>query len=302
MLIAESVGLQEAAQITPPPRANPCTPSPDDTSQGPNPSIDIWIQYRLYSDVQTVGDSEKVYKRITNRGPMPPMDLHFRDMTLSLFKTFRLKPSGLRCYTGPTWAAIYLEMPEATNKTNPWVVVTLVVHPGRARRGLVVVAGDQAEFGPDNPGQTSGGRVVVAGDQAELGPDDPGQTRVGRVVVTGDQAGLAPDKDTVSGGTKHRLEPDDLPSPKRPNLELGQVGIPCQDTTLLNIDGFLTICEIPLDYQPIRDVIAKNDIFHWTAFEGATKDDLLDLGLKWGPVQSILCGLKKAGKHCQSQD
>ncbi|KAA1107500.1 hypothetical protein PGT21_016005 [Puccinia graminis f. sp. tritici] len=128
---------------------------------------------------------------------------------------------------------------------------------------------------PAQPGQTSGGRVVVVGDQAELGPDDPRQTRVGHIVVTGDQAGLAPDKDTVSGGTKHRLEPDDLPSPKRPNLELG---------------------------QPIRDVIAKHDIFHWTAFEGAIKDDLLDLGLKWGPVQSILCGLKKAGKHCQSQD
>jgi hypothetical protein len=130
----------------------------------------------------------------------------------------------------------------------------------------------------------------------------PGRTRVGRVVVTCNQAGLAPDEDTVSGGTKHRLEPDHLPSPKRPNLELGQVGIARQVTRLLDIDGFLTICEIPLDYQPIRDVIAKHDIFHWTAFEGATKHDLLNLGLKWGPVQSILYGLKKAVKYCQSQD
>jgi hypothetical protein len=180
MLIAESVGLQEAAQITPPPPANPRTTSPDE-SRGPNPSIDIWIRYRLYSNVQTVGDSETVYKRITNRGPMPPMDLHFRDMTFSLFKTFVFEhlrnesrskypidliatqaeraavlhwaymveepndsnrstahPVPMADFQGFVRAAenssraarvaIYLEMPEATNETDPWAVVTLVVH------------------------------------------------------------------------------------------------------------------------------------------------------------------------------
>ncbi|EFP83793.2 uncharacterized protein PGTG_09506 [Puccinia graminis f. sp. tritici CRL 75-36-700-3] len=311
--LSVSVGHEEPAPITPPPRSNHRTPSPDDTSRGPNPSIDIWIRYRFYSDVQIVGESETLYKRITNRGPMPPMDLHFKDMTLSLFKTFvfeHLRNESKSKYpidmiatqaeraavlhwaymveepNGSNWStahpvpmadfqdfqrfiraaensscaakvAIYLEMPEDTNKSDPWAVLTLIVHPGRTR----------------------GGRVVVGGNQSERSPDER----------------------TVAGSTKHLLEPDDLPSPKRPSLEFAQIAIQQRDTPSLNIDAFLTLCEIPLDYQPIRDVIAKHDIFHWTAFEGATEQGLLNLGLKWGPVQSILYGVKKAVQYCQPQ-
>jgi hypothetical protein len=80
---SESVGHEEPA-----PHSNHRTLGPDNTSRGPNPSIDIWIRYRFYSHVQIVGESETLYKRLTNRGPLPPMDLHFRDMTFSLFKTF----------------------------------------------------------------------------------------------------------------------------------------------------------------------------------------------------------------------
>jgi hypothetical protein len=127
------------------------------------------------------------------------------------------------------------------------------------------------------------------------------QTRRGGVVVTGNQTNLGPGEDTGSGSAKHRLEPEDLPSPKRPHVDVGQIGFPRGDVPLLNIDGFLTLCEIPLDYKPIRDVIANNDIFHWTAFEGATKQDLMNLGLKWGPVHSIMYGVKKAVKYCQLQ-
>jgi hypothetical protein len=123
----------------------------------------------------------------------------------------------------------------------------------------------------------------------------PGRTRRGRVVVEANQSERSPDKHTVS--IKHLLEPDHLPSPKRPSLDFAHIAIQQRDTPSLDINAFLTLCEIPLDYQPIRDVIAKHDIFHWTAFEGATEQGLLNLGLKWGPVQSILYGVKKAVQY-----
>ncbi|EFP88444.2 uncharacterized protein PGTG_14022 [Puccinia graminis f. sp. tritici CRL 75-36-700-3] len=161
IFITESVGLQEPAPITPPPHANHCTPSLEDRSQGPNPSIAVWIQYWLYYNIQMSG------------GPMPPINLNFKDMTLSLLKNFVFKhlrnesqskypinliatqakqaavlhwaymveePNGsnpLTAHPVPMLdfqefvqagenlyhvakVAIYLEMPEATDKTNPW--------------------------------------------------------------------------------------------------------------------------------------------------------------------------------------
>jgi hypothetical protein len=100
---------------------------------------------------------------------------------------------------------------------------------------------------------------------------------------------------------KRPLEQDDLPTPKRPNVRFLQSGLPSGNPSFLSMDEFLALCEIPLTYQPVQDIIAKHDIFHWSSFQGVSNDDLQSLGLKWGPAQAILVGVKRASLLPQPQ-
>jgi hypothetical protein len=60
----------------------------------------------------------------------------------------------------------------------------------------------------------------------------------------------------------------------------------------LSMNDFLSFCHIPP--SNVNDTLSSHEITHWTAFIDATKDELMDLGFKWGSTKLLLSGVRKA--------
>ena len=74
--------------------------------------------------------------------------------------------------------------------------------------------------------------------------------------------------------------------PKRPKMH--------HVTLDLLIKKFFDVCKVP--FSLVADLIEKNQITHWSAFIGASAEELMDLGFKWGPAKQIVAGVKVACK------
>jgi hypothetical protein len=62
------------------------------------------------------------------------------------------------------------------------------------------------------------------------------------------------------------------------------------------MDNFLRMCNIPLNYQPVCNVLSSRKIVHWSALKNLSIESLQTLGFGWGTNQLILVGVKKATK------
>jgi hypothetical protein len=61
----------------------------------------------------------------------------------------------------------------------------------------------------------------------------------------------------------------------------------------LSMNDFMSFCHIPPSTN-VNDMLSSHEITHWTAFIDATKDELMDLGFKWGSTKLLLAGVRKA--------
>ncbi|OAV86203.1 hypothetical protein PTTG_30027 [Puccinia triticina 1-1 BBBD Race 1] len=62
----------------------------------------------------------------------------------------------------------------------------------------------------------------------------------------------------------------------------------------ITIEMFLTICQLPPKDPKVLAIINKHRIYHWTAFEDVSLQNLLDLGFLWGPARQIMNGSRLA--------
>jgi hypothetical protein len=59
---------------------------PEVVSRGPNPTIATHVRYCVYANVQKENNTDVIYKRLTNRGHLPPCNLDYKNLSLSLMK------------------------------------------------------------------------------------------------------------------------------------------------------------------------------------------------------------------------
>ncbi|EFP93088.2 uncharacterized protein PGTG_19368 [Puccinia graminis f. sp. tritici CRL 75-36-700-3] len=281
-------------------------------SRGPNPTIATHVRYCVYANVQKEHNPDLfVYKCLTNRGPLPPINLDYTGLSLSTMKVlvfdhlrnkspskYPIDMAAIQAKRGLVlkWYYSVVEPKDVANEATAspnsiwtyhnFVPAAVTLSPNAKVTMYLNVPEDTIQFRPC--------AIVTL-----VVKDSLPETLYG-VVVTDEPAGCGQDEGRLIVPKRH-LAQDNLPTPKRPNVHFSQSGLPSGNPTFLTMNKFLALCEIPLTYQPVQDIIAKHDIFNWSSFQGVSSDDLQNLGLKWGTAQAILVGVKKASLLSEPQ-
>ncbi|WAQ84869.1 hypothetical protein PtA15_5A442 [Puccinia triticina] len=82
------------------------------------------------------------------------------------------------------------------------------------------------------------------------------------------------------------ITPQEIPPAKRQRLHQADFN--------LTMKEFFLIAHLRPDDKHTLSVIKKNLFYHWSAFKGLTKDDLVEAGFKVGPAQLIVSGVASA--------
>ncbi|OAV91570.1 hypothetical protein PTTG_04270 [Puccinia triticina 1-1 BBBD Race 1] len=82
------------------------------------------------------------------------------------------------------------------------------------------------------------------------------------------------------------ITPQEIPPAKRQCLHQADFN--------LTMKEFFLIAHLRPDDKHTLSVIKKNLFYHWSAFKGLTKDDLVEAGFKVGPAQLIVSGVASA--------